>query len=290
MASLLAWLDVRAKDGENGLPPRGSRPERSWDDYAKLMADDLLWLGLDWDTGWPADPSYAQGRRTPLYEAAFAELNARGLIYPCFCSRAQRLAASAPHPGEAQTDAGCRCQSLSAEERAGLIRRGRRPAAKLTVPDMTVIVNDGHCGLYAETFKSGRDDFIVRRSDGIFAYQLAVSVDDAAMGITRVVRARDLLSSAPRQKWLIETLGGTPPEYCHAPLLTALDGRKLSKREGDLNMEALRGRFTPEELVGRLAALAGLIDRPEPVSARELISRFDWRKVPTETIVIPDRF
>lgn len=290
MTSLLAWLDVRAKGGEMVFRLEDLDPERSWDDYAKVMADDLLWLGLDWDTGWPADPSYAQGHRTPLYEAAFAELNARGLIYPCFCSRARRLSASAPHPGEAQADAGCRCRSLSAEERAGLIRRGRRPAAKLAVPDMTVTVDDGHYGPYTERFKSGRDDFIVRRSDGVFAYQLAVSVDDDAMGITRVVRACDLLTSAPRQKWLIEALGGIPPEYCHAPLLTAPDGRKLSKREGDLNMDALRGRFSPEELVGRLAALAGLTDRPEPVSARELVSHFDWRKVPTEDIVVPDLF
>lgn len=290
MSSLLAWLDIRAKGGKMVFRLEDLDPERSWDEYARLCADDLLWLGLNWDEGWPDAPAYAQGNRAGLYEAAFAELQSRDLIYPCFCSRAQRLAASAPHPGEARTDAGCRCRSLTKAEIAAKQSLGLRAASKIMVPDAEIIIDDGHYGRYIETLRSGRDDFIVRRSDGVFAYQLAVSVDDADMGITRVVRARDLLSSSPRQKWLIEMLGKTPPEYCHAPLLTASDGRKLSKREGDLNMEALRRRFSPEELVGRLAALAGLIEKPEPVSARELVPGFSWAKVPTGDIIIPDDF
>lgn len=290
MSSLLAWLDVRAQGGEMIFRLEDLDPERSWDDCARLMADDLAWLGLDWDRGWPDDLSFSQGRRTALYEDAFSALQARGLVYPCYCSRAQRLAASAPHPGEPQADALCRCRTLSPAAVAALERRGRMPAAKVSVPDMTVTVEDGHFGLFSEEFRTGRDDFIIRRSDGVFAYQLAVSVDDAEMGITRVVRACDLLPSAPRQKWLIGTLGGVPPDYCHAPLLTAPDGRKLSKREGDLNMEALRARFTSRELVGRLAALAGLADGPEPVSPRELIPAFDWKRVPKSAITIPDWF
>ena len=153
---------------------------------------------------------------------------------------------------------------------------------------MTII--DAHLGEFKQNLAREGGDFIVRRSDGVFAYQLAVSVDDALMGVTRVVRAQDLLSSSPRQKWLIETLGGTAPEYAHAPLLTAPDGRKLSKRDGDLNMAELRRLYTPEELIGRLAYLCGLIDRIEPVSARELVPHFDWDRVPRGEIDISGVF
>ncbi|NCB50805.1 MAG: tRNA glutamyl-Q(34) synthetase GluQRS [Clostridia bacterium] len=290
MSSLLAWLDIRALGGEMVFRLEDLDPDRSWDEYAQLCADDLLWLGLDWDEGWPDNRKYAQGNRTALYEEAFSDLSRRGLVYPCFCSRTQRLAASAPHPGDSETDAGCRCRKLTETEIAAKKSRGGRAASKIRVPDIGIVIDDGHYGRFTETFRSGHDDFIIRRSDGVFAYQLAVSVDDADMGITRVVRARDLLFSSHRQKWLIETIGGTPPEYCHAPLLTAPDGRKLSKREGDLNMETLRARFTPEELIGRLAALAGLVEKPEAVAARELISEFGWEKVPVEDIIIPEDF
>ena len=153
------------------------------------------------------------------------------------------------------------------------------------MPDRTIAFTDGHYGKFEENLADS-GDFIIRRSDGVFAYQLAVSVDDAAMGVTNVVRARDLLSSTARQIWLIGELGGTPPAYCHAPLLIAPDGRKLSKREGDLNMETLRRRYSPEELTGILAQMAGLRDTNAPVAAIELISGFSWNRVKREDIVI----
>lgn len=290
MTSLLCWLDVRSLGGELIFRLEDLDPERSWPEYARAMADDLRWLGLDWDAGWPMDPSFAQGTRTALYEDAFRTLDGLGLLYPCFCSRAQRLAASAPHPGEARDDGGCACRALTNGARAALIKKGRRPAVKTAVPDAVISVEDGHYGLCSENLARESGDFIVRRSDGVFAYQLAVSADDAAMGVTRVVRARDLLPSALRQKWLIETLGGTAPAYCHAPLLVTPEGRKLSKREGDLNMETLRRRYAPEALVGRLAFLCGLTDTPAPVSARELVPGFDWAKVPREDVILPDWF
>jgi glutamyl-tRNA synthetase len=153
------------------------------------------------------------------------------------------------------------------------------------VPDRTISFTDGHYGPVEEKLsKSG--DFIVRRSDGVFAYQLAVSVDDADMGITSVVRARDLLSSTARQIWLIEELGGTPPKYTHAPLMTAPDGRKLSKREGDLNMETLHKRYSPEELLGHLAAMSGLRENASPVTAKELAADFSWDRVAVNDIII----
>ena len=286
LSSLLAWLDVRSRGGEMLFRLEDLDPERSWEDCALMMADDLRWLGLDWDLGWPMDPGCRQGRRTAEYESAFARLGEAGLLYRCWCSRAERLAACAPLPGE-ENPGSCRCRSLPEGEIAALERRGRRAAYKVIAPDADVTVEDGHYGTYTENLARG-GDFIVRRSDGVFAYQLAVSVDDAAMGVTRVVRARDLLPSAPRQKWLIETLGGTAPEYCHAPLMVSPSGRKLSKREGDLNMESLRKRYTPEGLTGVLACLCGLIERPESVSPRELVGNFDWNKVAREDVILPD--
>lgn len=288
-SSLLAWLDARSLGGEMIFRLEDLDPERSYADYAALMAEDLRWLGLDWDTGWPEDGGYAQGGRSAYYEEAFERLESLGLVYRCWCSRAERLAASAPHPGETHPGS-CKCRGLEGEALAERLC-GKRPAAyKAAVPDADVTIIDGHLGEYTQNLAREGGDFIVRRSDGVYAYQLAVSVDDALMGVTRVVRAQDLLSSAPRQKWLIETLGYTAPDYAHAPLLTAPDGRKLSKRDGDLNMEELRRRYTPEELTGRLAYLCGLIDRIESVSPRELIAQFDWAKVPRGEIDITGVF
>lgn len=288
LSSLLAWLDVRSLGGTMVFRLEDLDPDRSWDSYAALMADDLLWLGLDWDEGWRpgAGEQYRQGQRTARYAAALETLRERGMVYDCYCSRAERLAASAPHPGE-HGDIGCRCRRLTPQGVQEKAKQGRHPARKLAVNARTIEWTDGHYGAQRQTLTPGRDDFIICRSDGVFAYQLAVSVDDMEMGVTRIVRARDLLDSTPRQIWLIETLGGTSPVYCHAPLLVAPDGRKLSKREGDLNMEYLRERYTPEQLLGRLAKLAGLRATAEPVTAQELIADFSWDKVPHENIIIP---
>jgi len=142
-----------------------------------------------------------------------------------------------------------------------------------------VAFRDANCG--PQIFHLAHDcgDFIVRRSDGVYAYQLAVTVDDARMGVTRVVRGMDLLDSTPRQLWLMDKLGYRRPTYAHLPLLEAADGRRLSKRDQDLDMGALRERFTPAELTGRLAFLAGLTGEPAPVNPWELVKEFSWDKV-----------
>ena len=284
-SSLLAWLDARHLGGEIIFRLEDLDPERSYMDYARLMAEDLRWLGLDWDAGWPEDAGYSQGERGEYYAAAFDELSRRGLIYRCWCSRAERLAASAPHPGE-EHPGSCACRGLAGKALAERERGARPPAYKCMAPDETLTIIDAHLGEFKQNLAREGGDFIVRRSDGVWAYQLAVSVDDMLMGVNRVVRAADLLSSAPRQSWLIETLGGTAPEYAHAPLLTAPDGRKLSKRDGDLNMAELRRLYTPQELTGRFAFLCGLIERPEPVEPAELVGGFDWAKVPAGPIDI----
>ena len=159
-------------------------------------------------------------------------------------------------------------------------------ALRLQVPDKEWRFTDGHMGAYSENLARDCGDFLLRRSDGMFAYQLAVVVDDAAMGITEVVRGADLLSSTPRQLYLYELLGLTPPEFYHVPLLTAPDGRRLSKREKDLDMGALRNKYTPEDILGRLAHLAGLLEKPEKISATELVLLFRWNYIEKCPIVL----
>ena len=270
LAMLLAWLDCRAQNGRLLFRLEDLDPGRSRREYIDALAGDLRWLGLDWDGGWPEEPGFAQSGRSERYQAAFERLRTRGLVYPCWCSRAQRLAAaSAPAPGEAQFDPGCPCARLSPEEQARRLREGRRPAWKLRAPDAWITVEDGHYGLLRQNPAREGGDFVIRRSDGVFAYQLAVY----------------LLDSTPRQSWLIQTLGGTPPSYCHAPLLVE-GGGKLSKRLGSLSTQALRREMSPEALVGRLARLCSLRETAEPVTPRELLADFDWKKVRTEDIRI----
>jgi len=288
MSSLLAWLDVRAHNGALIFRLEDLDPDRSFEEYANLMAEDLNWLGLSWDEGWFPSSSniYMQSNRTAQYEEVFEDLKSKGLIYPCYCSRSQRLAASAPHPGEPH-DSSCPCRYLTIHKQKELQAKGRKPAWKLIVPDETIHFEDRHYGSQSFELKE-LGDFIIRRSDGIFAYQLAVSYDDYDMRISSIVRAHDLLSSAARQIYLIRLLGGTEPSYSHCPLLVTSDGRKLSKREGDLNMESLRKNHTKEEILGYLAFRAGLIDRPEDVSANDLISIFSWDKICKDNIDISD--
>ncbi|MCD7748516.1 MAG: glutamate--tRNA ligase family protein [Oscillospiraceae bacterium] len=288
LSMLLAWLDIRTLGGRMIFRMEDLDPARSKPEYAKALADDLHWLGLDWDEGWP-DPAYSQSQRTALYQEAFHSLEQHNLVYPCYCSRAQRLAASAPHPGEERKESGCPCQYLTAAQRTKLELSGRRPAWKIKVPDEMTTVADGHYGSFSQNLKQDVGDFILRRADGVFAYQLAVSVDDMLMGVTRVVRGHDLLSSAPRQAWLIRTLGGVPPAYCHGPLLVS-QGRKLSKRLGSLSTQALHKTYTPEALTGFLAYAAGLLPKPEPIAARELVGLFSWDKVFLQDIPFDQTF
>lgn len=263
-------------------------PDRCGPEHALRLADDLTWLGLDWDEGWQPTPegmSYAQSTRAALYEAAFSRLEGMGLVYPCYCTRAQRLAAGAPHLQDGPP-APCPCRSLTNAERDRLEAEGKLPAFRISAPGEAVCFTDGHYGPRREQLS----DFIVRRADGVFAYQLAVTVDDGLMGVTRVVRGRDLLSSAGMQLWLHGLLGFNPPAYCHVPLLLAPDGRRLSKREQDLDMKQLRRRYTPAQLTGCLAHLAGLLPEPAPVSARELVSVFSWEKVPRADLALSETF
>lgn len=289
-SALLAWLSVRSGGGIMVLRVEDLDPDRCRIEYADKLAEDLLWLGLDWDEGYgkggPGGP-YLQSLRTERYAAAFWQLEERGLVYPCYCTRAERLAASAPHRADGHAVYDGRCRLLRGEERAALEAEGRRPAWRLKVPDREWRFVDAHMGVQGENLVHSCGDFIIRRSDGVYAYQLAVVADDGEMNITEVVRGMDLLDSTPRQLYLYELLGLTPPEFCHVPLLLGPDGRRLSKRDGDLDMAALRLSREPEEIIGLLAYLAGLQGAPRPKEAGELVECFSWAHVPQRDICLP---
>lgn len=292
LASLLAWLSVRSQGGKLVLriEDLDDRPRSGpWD---TLLMDDLRWLGLDWDEG-----PYYQTDRLDLYAAAVGRLEDMGLVYPCFCTRAELHAASAPHASDGTpVYAGTCCGLTEAQvaERAAV----RAPALRLRVPAEgdpagTISFADRTFGPHCEVLAVECGDFLVRRSDGVYAYQLAVVVDDAAMGVTEVVRGCDLLGSTARQMYLQDLLGYGHPSYAHMPLLVAPDGRRLSKRDRDCDMAELRARFgTPEALLGRLAYAAGLASSPEPRSAEQLADGFRWETVRTHrgNIVVGEGF
>ena len=281
-SALLAWLSVRRAGGVMVLRMEDLDPDRCRAAYAEQLADDLRWLGLDWDEGYQkggAHGPYLQSGRTARYAAAFRALEERGLVYPCYCTRAERLAASAPHRSDGVPVYDGRCRRLPPEELARLAR-SRRPAWRVRVPEEVLSFRDLLQGGVSQDLSLDCGDFILRRSDGVYAYQLAVVVDDGAMGVTQVVRGSDLLDSTPRQLWLQERLGLPHPEYGHVPLLLAPDGRRLAKRDRDQELGALQSCYSAQELVGQLALLAGLIPEYAPISPAELIPLFSWEKLP----------
>jgi len=291
LCCLLAWLSARQKGGRVILRIEDLDIARCPRRYGEQMCRDIQWLGLDWDEGpvigGPSGP-YEQSRRTALYQAALRRLEAQGLVYPCFCTRAELHAASAPHREDGQVVYPGTCRGLTAEQAAGRARRtGRAPALRLWVPEEEITFTDGHMGEYREWLPADCGDFLLRRSDGMFAYQLAVVVDDAAMGVTEVVRGADLLDSTPRQLYLYHLLGLTPPVFYHFPLLLTAEGRRLSKRDGAVGLDSLQDRLPPEEILGRLAFLARFNPSAAPKTAAELLADFAWEKVPRQDIRIP---
>lgn len=277
-SALLAWLSVRSAGGKMILRIEDLDPDRCRPEYAAQLRRDLEWLGLDWD-----EEQTPQSQRMEAYAEAFARLD----TYPCYCSRNELHAASAPHASDGAVIYAGTCRDLTAAERAA---KTRRPAWRVRVPDEEVSFVDSLQGEVRENLARECGDFILRRSDGVYAYQLAVVVDDAAGGVTEIVRGADLLRSTPRQLWLQTQLGLPHPHYYHVPLLCAPDGRRLSKREHDLDLGVLRQTLTAGQLLGKLAFLAGLLDRPEAASAAELTREFDWTHVFTKNIFVNSVF
>ncbi|MEG1516725.1 MAG: tRNA glutamyl-Q(34) synthetase GluQRS [Raoultibacter sp.] len=269
-AALVTWLVAKSQGGEVVLRIEDLDPERSKSCYIDALQRDFEFLGLTWDRG-----PYFQSARSVVYQEAFEALVHRNLIYPCFCTRADLHAASAPHFGEKPVYPGT-CRTLSSEER---LRREtlRHPAMRLVVPDATLRFTDGFQGDYDQNLKKDCGDFIVRRSDGAFAYQLAVVLDDAEQGITSVVRGIDLLCSTPQQLHLQDLFGFQHPTYAHVPLLVNNNERRLSKRDHAAGINELRDRFkTPEAIIGQLSGRAKITPSCDPISPAELLSCFSF--------------
>lgn len=278
LSAMLAWLSAKSTNGEVVLRIEDLDPARSRQEYAEGIMDDFLWLGLRWDRR-----SENQSNRSEVYFAAMERLREKGLVYPCYCSRGELHAASAPHTSDGRVIYGGTCRSLSEEERRS---KTKIPSQRLIMPDREVSFVDGLQGTYSLNLQKEMGDIIICRADGVAAYQLAVVVDDAASGITEVVRGRDLLSSTPAQCYLYELLGFKPPKFYHIPMLLAPDGRRLSKRDKDMDFSYLRENYTPEQIIGLLSHLCGLLPKWEPISLRELTGEFSWEKVSRQDIIV----
>ena len=229
---------------------------------------DLAAIGLDWD-----GPVLRQSERFASYQDAIATLDARGLVYSCYCSRREiREAASAPHDTTADGAYPGTCRTLTARARAAREAQGRRPARRLRSDGARIDFVDRVAGVYSGLV----DDVVLCRNDGVPAYNLAVVIDDDAQQIGEVVRGDDLLASTPRQLHLIELLGLRAPSYAHVPLVLGADGTRLAKRHGAVTLHDLAAQGVDADAVrGMLAASAGLAERGEPVSAATLAAQFD---------------
>ena len=343
--ALLSWLSAKSKGGEWVLRIEDLDPQRSKKDYALQLMDDLQWLGLPWD----GEPVW-QSQRGGIYEEYLQRLTDIGLTYPCYCTRADIMATQAPHEtdGRVVYKGTCRPNPPSpiTHHRSPLTvnRSPLTATTRLIVPDCTIPFTDGHYGKHDINLAEHCGDYIIRRKDGAWAYQLAVVVDDALMGVTEIVRGRDLLLSSPQQIHLRNLLfqstensvqsteyrvqmtddllkqetdslnatslthqtvplrqgdersggGGLTAhhspltvDFFHHPLLCNAEGQRLCKRDKSMDLGYLRGTgITPQEIIGKLAYLAGLTDTTTPITPSELLPLFSWEKVPTEDIIL----
>ena len=275
--ALLSWLSAKSQGGEWLLRIEDIDPSRSRQAYADWLMDDLDWLGLTWD----GEPVY-QSQRSAIYEHYYYLLYQQGLTYPCYCTRADLLATQAPHESDGRVVYKGICRHLPT--------RSSQPAAtRLIVPDQTVTFQDGHYGTQTVNLAREIGDFIICRKDGAWAYQLAVVVDDALMGVTEVVRGRDLLLSSPQQMYIASLLGFSSPSFTHLPLLCNAAGQRLSKRDRSLDMACLRQHHTSSDIVGLLAYMAGLRPTPQPICPTDLIDSFSWDRIPRQDIVMTEK-
>jgi glutamyl-tRNA synthetase len=313
-AFLLAWLHIRGLDGALALRMEDIDPERSRPEYAAAILEDLRWLGLDWDEGpdrgGPVGP-YTQSERLPRYAALLEDWRRQGLLYPCYCTRKElRLLASAPHVGDEGAPYPGTCRSLDAAARQSKEAAGKRACLRLDVAGAVrriaeragpggplgfsldgegLVFDDLVLGRQGVSWEATGGDFALRRSDGVVAYQLAVAADDAAMGITHVLRGEDLLLSTPRQLLLFGLLGAAPPAYAHIPLLHDRQGERLAKRHQSLSLAALReAGVRPEAVVGYLGYLAGCLPRPEAATPAALVPTFSLQRLQGQAYRLPD--
>lgn len=275
-AALLSWLSVRSRGGRWILRIEDLDPQRSRREYALQIEDDLRWLGLDWDEGGtdgtgPNGP-YSQSLRGEFYSRQLQRLEEMGLTYPCRCTRADIMSTQAPHESDGRVAyAGtCRPRRLGGTAPDIPAPSDRPPATRIFVPDETIEFTDLVCGPRRVNLAKECGDFVLRRGDGAWAYQLAVVTDDALMGVTEVTRGNDLLLSAAQQIYLYRLLGFPVPVFAHIPLIVNGQGVRLSKRDASLSMASLRAAYTPEEIIGHIAYITGLRPSSRPVSAADL--------------------
>jgi glutamyl-tRNA synthetase len=282
--ALLAWLFARAGEGQFVLRIEDLDAPRVRADTAQRMLDDLRWLGMNWDEGPDCGGPYApyvQSERRAIYSDYLQRLRAADLVYPCYCSRAEvaqaARIASVPQQG---AEEGPRypgtCRTLTKQQRAAYEAAGRRPALRFRVDEKRVVTfHDLVEGTVTQHVQSAVGDFIICRSDDIFAYQFAVVVDDGLMHINQVVRGSDLLSSTARQILLFEALGFPLPTFAHVPLLLDEQGKRLAKRTQSAGIAPLRAAgASPEQIVGQLAASCGLLAPGIATSPYVLVRQF----------------
>ena len=284
--AFLCWLQVRQARGTLVLRIEDNDEQRSKDVFRAALLEDLQWLGLTWDEGPDRGGSYGpycQQQRYEAYDAALTKLRHQHLLYPCYCSRARLQAIGAPHAGEHTVYDG-HCYTLTDEQRRHMTKK---PSWRVHVPDQTIVFTDGVYGRQQAYLPESCGDFVVRRADAMYAYQLAVSVDDGMMGITHVLRGRDLLSSTAQQIWLISWLGYRAPAYTHVPMLIDTDGFRLSKRQHGLTIRQLRHEgISSEAILSYLACQGGLLTEQGVYSLEELVRRCDLTRLGQRDIVI----
>lgn len=295
-AFLLAWWAARQAGGRIILRLEDIDPQRSRDEFALAIMEDLRWLGMDWDEGpgLPSDGSggplpergscgpYVQSRCAAIYAQALQRLERLGCLYPCFCTRKElRALAGAPHVDDMGAPYPGTCRRLSEAQRMALRQAGRRASLRFHGPSEPVAFTDAVQGQQCFTLEDCGGDFAVQRSDGVIAYQLAVAVDDGRMGINQVVRGRDILPSTPRQIALLRLLGYEIPTYAHVPLLCDAEGERLAKRHNSLALRSLRAEgVPPERIVGLLAWLAGANPDRREATAAGLTAAFRPDRLP----------
>ena len=277
---LVALLAARSVDGELLLRMEDIDGPRIKAGVAVQALDDLRWLGLDWD-GEPV----VQSNRVSQYASALEKLKSLNLVYPCTCTRSDvAAAASAPNLGDEGPAYPGTCSARSSKD----VPTDRPYCWRFRVNDSPSFVDD-YRGPVSINLKEQGGDFVVWKTDGTPAYQLAVVVDDAEMGITQVIRGDDLIPSTPRQILLYRALGFTPPSFAHIPLVVGPDGRRLAKRHGDTRLSTLRSQgVKPELLIGLLAWSCGWLKKVEPITPKELLTRFELKSIPREPFVLRD--
>jgi glutamyl-tRNA synthetase len=275
--ALAAWLHTRSQGGEFILRIEDLDSQRSKPGFIRANLEELKWLGLDWDEGPDVGGQYApylQSQRFALYQKALEQLQKNGHLFECYLSRKDlQEVASAPH--DKPSVYGKQERKLNEQMKQQKRLEGKLPSLRFRVPNKTIRLEDNICGgqLFSALHEVG--DFVVKRADGEWAYQLAVLVDDIAMNITEVVRGEDLLPSTAAQLLLYEALGATPPTFAHVPLLADETGQRMSKRKGSLTLTALKNAdVKPERLVGLLAFSLGLLDKPREVVPQDLLSNY----------------